>query len=292
MYRRDTLWISHSALQLFKHCPRAYKLRYIVRNKDTGRKIQPVGAAMSLGLAVHQVLEEISRVPTQDRFARPLAERYEQIWKQFRGKLGGFHSDQHEREYMDRGRAMLHKVEQEPGPLTNKAIKLTLDPDRIPSFWLSEDDGIKLCGQVDWLEYHPDSDSLHLIDFKTGRNPEDPDSLQLPVYLLLAKYLQRRQISKVSYWYLGHELGRVEVPLPNLVKIQELVLKKSKEIKLAKQLDRFPCPKGEQGCRYCQPLEKIHRGEAEYLGTGPFEDDLFYIPPVSGLREIDESVML
>ena len=48
-----------------------------------------------------------------------------------------------------------------------------------------------------------------------------------------------------------------------------------KEIKLARQLERFKCPEGEGGCKHCQPLEKILRGESVFVGTGDYGTDLY-----------------
>jgi RecB family exonuclease len=39
------------------------------------------------------------------------------------------------------------------------------------NFYLSEEDNIILNGLVDWIEYL-DDDTLHLIDFKTGKHEE------------------------------------------------------------------------------------------------------------------------
>jgi len=45
---------------------------------------------------------------------------------------------------------------------------------------------------VDWLEYKEETDSVRIIDFKTGKFDEDPDSLQLPIYYLLATHTQTK----------------------------------------------------------------------------------------------------
>jgi ATP-dependent helicase/DNAse subunit B len=61
----------------------------------------------------------------------------------------------------------------------------------LPHYWLSEDDGIILCGKIDWLQYLPDTDSVHIVDFKTSKNKEKANSLQLPIYLLLVSNTQK-----------------------------------------------------------------------------------------------------
>ena len=167
---------------------------------------------------------------------------------------------------------MLRRVMEHPGPLVNKAVKIKMD---LPYYWISEEDNLILCGKLDWLEYLEAEDSVHIIDFKTGVGEESVDSLQLPIYHLLAHNCQTRGVKKASYWYIGRDDYPVEKKLPDLDKSRELVLKVGKEIKLARSLERFKCPDGQSGCKHCTPLEKIVRGEAIYVGAGDYNTDLY-----------------
>ncbi len=92
-----------------------------------------------------------------------------------------------------------------------------------PRFLLSPEENILLCGKVDWLEYYPEDNSVHIIDFKTGLHEEDSDSLQLPIYALLVKNLQNRKIAKMSYWYLERSNEPEEMPLPEFDEAQQRV---------------------------------------------------------------------
>jgi hypothetical protein len=152
---------------------------------------------------------------------------------------------------------MLQKVMDHPGPLENLAVKIKED---LPHYWLSETDNIILCGKIDWLEYLKDSDSVNIIDFKTSKNEENESSLQLPIYHLLVHNCQHRQVSKASYWYL--ETGKiVEKTLPDLDSAHAQILKIAKEMKLARQLERFKCPHGEGGCFACDLSKKFCVGK-------------------------------
>ena len=62
-------------------------------------------------------------------------------------------------------------IEENPGPLRNLAVKIKSD---LPSYWLSEEDNIMLCGKIDWLEYLKEEDAIHIIDFKTGKKGKAP----------------------------------------------------------------------------------------------------------------------
>mgnify|MGYP003395939392 CR=1 FL=1 len=64
---------------------------------------------------------------------------------------------------------MLDNVLKNPRFLINKRIKLPRET-MAPNFYLSKEHNIILNGLIDWIEYLPETDSLHIIDFKTGKN--------------------------------------------------------------------------------------------------------------------------
>jgi ATP-dependent helicase/DNAse subunit B len=271
----SAVWVSHSSIGDFLNCPRAYFLNNVYKDPKTGHKIQLVNASMSLGQVVHQVLESLSVLPTKDRFKVSLIKKFEQEWAQVSGETGGFFDRSTEARFKERGRKMLRKVMDNPGPVESLAVKIQED---LPYYWLSEEDNIILCGKIDWLEYLEDDDSVHIIDFKTGQKKEEDGSLQLPIYHLLVHNVQKRKVSKASYWYLETDDQPVEMPLPDLEKAQQEVLQVAKKIKLARQLEHYKCPQGEQGCFACRPLEKIIQGEAKKVGESDYKQDLYVIP--------------
>lgn len=272
MDKFSAIWLSHSSINNFKHCPRAYYLSSIYRDPRTGHKISLITPSMALGSAVHEVLESLSILPTEKRFEVSLIERFQTAWKKVSGQMGGFGDAATEESYKKRGEDMLRRVMAHSGPLAEKAVKIKMD---LPQYWLSEEDGLMLCGKLDWLQYLEADDAVHIIDFKTGVGEEAVDSLQLPIYYLLAHNCQSREVKKASYWYIGRDDLPIEKKLPDLVKSKELVMKVGKEMKLARQLERFKCPAGEGGCKHCLPLEKILRGEATFVGEGDYKTDLY-----------------
>ena len=78
--------------------------------------------------------------------------------------------------------------------------------------------------------------------------------------------------------------------MPNPVQSHETVLRIAKQIKLAKQLDRFKCPQGEKGCGACHPFEAIVEGNAQRVGED--ERNIFYALDPSLQDEQAESVIL
>ncbi|MFZ2201888.1 MAG: PD-(D/E)XK nuclease family protein [Microgenomates group bacterium] len=266
-------WVSHSSLSDFGSCPRAYFLKNVYRDPKSNHKIQLVTPPLSLGSAVHEVLESLSVLPTKNRFREPLLTKFETAWGKISGRRGGFFDIETEYRYKERGIKMLKRVDDNPGPLLNLAVKIDMD---LPYFWLSEEDNIILCGKIDWLEYLPNIDSVHIIDFKTSKSEENPNSLQLPIYHLLVHHCQKRKVAKASYWYLDTSAIPVEKTLPDLKESGQKIGKLAKQIKLARQLERFRCPT--DGCRHCQPLEEIIAGRAEFVGISDFGQDMYVLP--------------
>ena len=260
----SAIWVSHSSIGDFIKCPRAYYLNHIYKNPKTGKKISLMSPPYALGQAVHEVVESLSTIPTDQRFKESLIVKFERVWEKYTGKKGGFFDQSAEDRYRERGKAMLKRVVDNPGPIAKLAVKINID---LPNFWLSESDNLILCGKIDWLEYLSDTDSVRIIDFKTSRTEESDSSLQLPIYYLLAKNCQQREVVGVSYWYLEFSDQLEDKPLPNYDEAYSSILKHAKDIKLARQLNRFKCPNGDEGCTVCIPLEEIVKGKAELINT-------------------------
>jgi len=273
----NAVWVSHSSIGDFLKCPRLYYLHNVYKNEE-GKKINLTSPALSLGIAVHEVLEGLSKYKVEERFFKPLEEIFEEEWAKVSGKKGGFKSAEEEAEAKERGRNMVLRVAKNPGPLANKTVKLPPSHNNMPpNIYLSEDENIILNGKIDWLEYIPEDDSIRVLDFKTGRNEEKEGSLQLPIYLLLLKNLQKRRISGAAYWYLDMSDTPVSVKLPDVEKARDQILDIARKIKYAREKGEFNCPKGAGGCYACKPFEKILKGEAEYIGTGNYGQEMYII---------------
>jgi ATP-dependent helicase/DNAse subunit B len=271
----ETTWISYSSIKNFLQCPQSYFFANVYRDPKTNHKISPVSPPLSLGQIVHEVLEELSSLPAQKRFDKPLTEMFLQKWKLVSGKLGGFTNQNQEESFKSRGVEMLKMVQNNPGPLANLAIKL---PDALPSFWLNQIDQIKLCGKIDWLEYLPDSDEVHIIDFKTSKSSQEVASMQLPIYVLLTTHVQKRPVKKTSYWYLGLHDKPLEQEMPDIDNARSTIEKVAQEIRLARKLNRFPCARAGSKCHYCLPYQTIIEGKATFVGTGVYNQDLYLVP--------------
>ena len=280
----SAIWVSHSSMGDFIKCPRLYYLHNVYKNPKTGKKINLVSPALSLGSAVHEVVEGLAEYKAEERFENPeeLLQRFDKVWDKFKGKKGGFKTEEEESMAKARGIEMIKRVINNPGPLKEKIVKMKEgDNGMLPNFYLSEEDNIILCGRIDWLQYKPDDDSIHILDFKTGKNEEKGDSLQLPIYQLLLDKLQKRKVSGASYWYLDCDDEPKEVALPDLKDSFDRVYKVAKQVSDARatlkfgDTSAFVCPNGEKGCFGCRPFEKIINGEAEFLGNGEWGQEIY-----------------
>lgn len=266
------LWISYSSIKDFLSCPRAYFLHRIYKDPITGNKITTINPSLALGQVVHEVLESLAFIKSEDRFKESLLPKFDNAWGKIAGELGGFKTEEEESVYKKRGQAMIRRVMNYPRPLLNKALRLkSSDPSfPLPRYFLSAEKNIVLCGKVDWLEYIPEDDSVHIIDFKTGMNDEDISSLQMPIYSLLVKNCQKRNISKASYWYLERDSEIAMLTLPDPEEAHGKILAIGIEIKELKKSGRFICPKN--GCFTCKPLEAIVNKQAKFVGANDYQD--------------------
>lgn len=282
-------WVSHSSINDFLKCPRAYYLNNVYKDPKTNHKIAITNPAMSLGSAVHEVLESLSLIPTPLRFKDSLLQKFDQVWQRVAGKKGGFLSPDQEQDYKKRGEEMIKNVMKNPGPLKKLSVKIKQD---LPHYWISPEDNIILCGKLDWLEYFPETDSVGILDFKTGKHQEKESSLQLPIYALLVTNCQKRPATSASYWYLAEKGQITKKELPDLKEAHQQILALAKKIKLARKLAQFKCPHGKDGCFSCKPLEMIIRGEAEFVGLNDYKQDLYLINQDQFKIGEEESVIL
>ncbi len=275
----DAVWVSHSSMGDFLKCQRLYYLHNVYKSPDTGRKLTIVNGALSLGSAVHKTLEDLRLLPVEERLSRDLLADFEKDWVDVAsGRKGGFTNEEEEKVAKARGRAMIERVVAHPGPIAKKTVKLKESANgMIPHFFLDEDEGIILCGVVDWLEYVEADDSIRIIDFKTGKHEEGGESLQLPIYLLLMNELQNRRVSGAAYWYLDKDDVPKEMPLPDAKESLEKVLALARKVKEVRVKKEYICPRGEGGCYACQPFETILRGEAEYVGVAGYGQDAYLV---------------
>lgn len=270
----SAVWVSYSSISDFLKCPRLYYLKNVYRTPKERHKITLISPVLALGQIVHDVLDSISVLPQKERFKKPFIERLEELWPQISGKKGGFTDKETEYKFKKKAQEMLVKLYKNPGPLANLSIKIK---DEIPHYWLSQKDGLILCGKIDWLEYIVENDTVGIIDFKTGVNEMKENSLQLPIYYLLVTHCQTRKVERISYWYIERDDKPEMQVLPNIKEAFETIYTHAKLIKACRQMNSFQCPMGKNGCRWCEPFERIIRGDGEFVGVSKRNEDIYIL---------------
>ena len=135
----SAVWVSHSSMNDFLKCPRLYYLHNVYKDPQTRKKMAIVTPYMSLGIAVHNVLEGLVDLKAEERKDVDLLKKFEEEWQKVTGKVGGFLSDEEEKEFKDRGEAMIKNVVADPKFLNNKIIKSCINIkniNKLPSFAL------------------------------------------------------------------------------------------------------------------------------------------------------------
>ena len=319
------IWLSHSSIGDYEKCPRLYYLHDVYKDPKTKRKMNITSPYMSLGIAVHNVVEALKVLKVEERRTvlnskneilnqEKLIENFDEEFSKVSGKKGGFISPEQEKEFKSRGVQMLKNVIADPKMLLNKTIstKSYYAGDMLPNFYISEEENIILCGNVDWIEYHEGSNTISVVDFKTGKNEEKENSMQLPVYKILLEKLQNKwKVVSGKYWYFeSGEVVTKEINEERVKEVKDKIIKIGVEIrdkkfewlsgeayaKIKNSFDsknagwvvranfeeNFKCARdsSENSSRFeceCKKYEKILAGEAEYLGVDMYNKDLYFL---------------
>lgn len=267
----QAVWSSASSIGDFLSCPRAYYLKNIFKDSD-GQKMAIVSPALSLGSVIHETLEPLLELHSEERKNKKLAPAFFSNWAQFSGERGGFDSEQQEKEFQERGIEMIKRAKANIHHLEGEAAFLMPKRSDLPWMWLSEEDELILCGKTDVILK---KESYEVIDFKTGMNEEREGSLQLPIYKILLSHFLKTDKLRAFYWYLQKDDNLKEKELPPLEEAKEKILNIVRQMKVARAEKKFECPHG--GCRSCQDFEKILRSEAKFVGHNAFRAKTFKI---------------
>jgi putative RecB family exonuclease len=173
-------------LRVFEGCLLRYRYQYVDR---IPARLRPQDTAGSL---VHRVLcDFFSRVPANERDSERLVKMFEDGWSALSPRyLRMPDVDQ------------LRQRSLEELKLFAQRHDLAAEPFLVePYFQVDVVPGVTLFGRVDRIDEEPDG-SLHIIDYKTGSQPDEIDAGQLSLYAIMAEESLRRYVSRVSFWHL------------------------------------------------------------------------------------------
>lgn len=265
------VWVSYSSISDFIKCPRAYFLKYIYKNPKTGRKIEVTKPALSLGSAVHNVLEPLAKLAPGTRFEKSLGDQFDLEFLKYFGKRGGFSDKEEFEACRAKGHKMIDTVLRNKQSLEAPTYILKED---LLNAWLSKTENIVICGKIDWINKDVNTNTLSVIDFKTSKEEEE-NALQLQIYALLLHILNKENVSTLYYWYLNINETLTQAELPDVKDSYKKILELALKIKLARSENSFVCSR--QGCFACRDYEKVFKGEALQVGIGGFNREIYYI---------------
>ena len=248
---------------MFFDCPKSYHFSYLdpvySRMKNELRN-QPenIWKFYTLGKAVHDAITLFYYSPPSQRTEKQLKEHLKETWrsevmwniKPPLGKWGGFSSIEEERETYREALLMLKNffkmaaIEPEIKYLPTDDFRQSINDYHDLIKPLSQD--FDISGKFDLIIKNKD-DSLHIIDFKTGKR-EGNDDFQLKFYKILAEENFKKPVKKISFYFLKtgnkkeSDLKKGETEI-----IKKEILKKINQIETA---DNFE-PKPSGLCQFC-----------------------------------------
>jgi RecB family exonuclease len=259
-FNPNAVFISPSSLADFEKCPQLYFYKNVYRS-PRGLKIQIVNPALALGQSVHDTLENFLKLPPEERTKETLMEIFNRSWSFLSGEKGGYFSKEEEEEYKKRALSMIERF------WGNDHFKKT-EMVKIPGFPKAElGDDLILTGKLDWLER--DEEGLHLIDFKTGKNEEREDSMQLPIYSVLISGIFGSEKIRASYWYLDSSDTPASFTLPDIKETTEKIKTKGEVIKMVRKTQSYRCQSGGESCWACRDILAVAQGRGKLVAMDP-----------------------
>lgn len=184
------LRVSPLKVRVFASCRLRFRYQYVDR---VAARLRPADTAGSL---VHRVLcDFFSKRSREERTRECLVSMFVSGWDalspRYRRMPGVDPLRDSAIEQLERF-AEQHDLRAEPF-LVEPYLQVSVEPDVI------------LFGRVDRIDEESDG-SLHVVDYKTGAQPDEVDAGQLRLYAIMVEDALRRSVSLVSFWYLDDGL--------------------------------------------------------------------------------------
>jgi len=194
--------VSPERLRTFRRCRLRYRYQYV--DRLPGR----ASPGDALGALVHAALHDFFRyLPASERDEERLITVLDDKWQALASLPAATRG-----ELRERAEAQLRLFAREED--------LSVQPLAMEShFQVPLSEGVALVGRVDRIDQEADG-SLHLIDYKTGPRPEEPDVEQLHLYAIMVARMLSHPLRRASYYYL--ELGEVLSISPDRQELDEV----------------------------------------------------------------------
>ena len=254
---------SPSKLGLFEKCPKSYQFNYLdpiysKMKSDLNKMPENIFSFFTLGRAVHNAITLFFHAQEEERSWENLKNTLKVTWtseaqrnkKMPLGKWGGFKSIEQEREAYNQALLMLKNFfsmqikDSKIVYLPTSDIRHSIKDYQDLITPINED--FDISGKFDLITENED-ESLHIIDFKTGKN-EDSDSFQLKFYKVLAEEKFKKPASKASFFFLrSGSRKEFELDAQDTDDLKSEIIKK---IDLINQTKEFK-PKPSNFCKFC-----------------------------------------
>ena len=245
-------FLSPSALERYRLCPRLYRFLYV----DGLWRMSRSSAPQAFGTSMHAALREFYRLPVGRRSLRMLLELFRRLW--VRDGSGDREQQQRERE---RGaealRAWYGRTDTSVVP---HATELGLQ-----AAWGS----IVLKGRLDRLDADPAGGrGLVVVDYKTGRRPVSQESADTDEALTIYAALVERRLGRpVTRMVLDYVVAGTQVVTERPPEVLRQRLDDVLGTAATLRADQAYLPRTGPWCAGCDLLKRCPEGQREVAGV-------------------------
>ena len=229
--------LSPSRASQFKTCPKQFKFSNVDKIKE------PTNLVQAKGTTVHQALEDLYSLPSEERTSDTLYNLFRKAWSNVRGNdehVNLFNSIEEEREWGQEGLNLLHNYLKLENPKT-------LEPLEQERWVRGSIEDLNLRGILDRMDEDKDG-NLVIVDYKSVKSPlakyKEPRFFALKLYALLIRDELGVTTVELKLIYLKNStIHTLKVTDAMLDEAKVEILKIWEDIKKAFEENNFPATK-------------------------------------------------